>query len=173
AQVFCEVFSPPARLLIVGAVQIAMPLVELARVVGFQTYVIDPRQVFANRERFPTADEIVVGWPADELEALTVDESTFIVFISHDEKFDLPALLTALKSKARYIGALGSRTTHAARVEKLMRLGLQPEEIARIHAPIGLDIGAAGSQEIALAILAQMIAVKNGKNLPGKSAGSA
>ncbi len=169
AELFCEIFSPPARLMIIGAVHIAMPLVELARLVSFSTFIIDPRRVFANRERFPSADHLVIGWPSEELEKLHIDENTFIVFVSHDEKFDVPALQVALKSNARYIGALGSKTTHAERVHKLIELGLTPQEIARIHAPIGLDIGAAGSQEIALAILTQMIAVKNGKQLPGKS----
>jgi len=167
-QVFFELYSPPARLVIIGAVHIAMPLVELANVLGFRAIVIDPRPVFANRERFPSADELLVGWPADELEKLGIDENTYVVFVSHDDKFDVPALIAVLNSKARYIGALGSKTTHANRVTKLIEAGADPALIARIHAPIGLDIGASGAQEIALAIISEMVAVKNGKSLPGK-----
>ena len=168
-QVFCEIFSPPARLIIIGAIHIAMPLVELARLLNFSTVIVDPRSTFANCDRFPTVDQIVVGWPAEELEKLEIDENTFIAFISHDEKLDVPALQKALNSKARYIGVLGSRKTHAGRVEKLLELGVSAESLARLHAPIGLDIGASGAQEIALAIMAEMIAIRNGKFFPGKS----
>jgi xanthine dehydrogenase accessory factor len=167
-QLFCEVFSPPARLIVIGAVHIAIPLVELTHVMNFTTIVVDPRSVFANRERFPNADELVIGWPADELEKLDIDENTYIAVVSHDDKFDVPALQVALRSKARYIGALGSRATHAGRVQQLLEAGVPAGLISRIHAPIGLDIGASGAGEISLAIAAEMIAVKNGRSLPGK-----
>jgi xanthine dehydrogenase accessory factor len=157
---FVDVQPPPPKLLIVGAVHIAIPLITFAKVLGYHTVVLDARSAFATPERFAHADRLQVGWPADALPSLHVDEGTCIVVLTHDEKIDDPALLYACRSPARYIGALGSRRTHAARVERLRHLGLSEAEIARIHAPIGLDIGARKPEEIAVAILAEMVATK-------------
>lgn len=160
---FVDVQPPPPRLLIVGAVHIAIPLITFAKVLGFHTVVLDARSAFATAERFGHADQLRIGWPADALPGLHVNEGTYIVVLTHDEKIDDPALLYACRSPARYIGALGSRRTHAARVERLRALGLNEAEIARIHAPIGLDIGARKPEEIAVAILAEIIAVGAGR----------
>jgi xanthine dehydrogenase accessory factor len=161
--VFVDVQPPPPKLVIVGAVHIAMPLIELARVLGFHTTVLDARSAFATPERFGHADRLLIGWPADTLAELSVDESTYFAVLTHDEKIDDPALAYACRSKARYIGALGSRRTHARRVERLRELGLGEEEIARVQAPIGVDIGARTPEEIAVAIIAQVVAARNGK----------
>ena len=164
-EVFMDVFPPPARLVIIGAVHIAIPLVSFANTLNLHTIVIDPRSAFATRERFPTADELIIEWPAEALNALNINEATFIVTLSHDEKLDNPALEVALNSPARYIGSLGSRKTHAKRVSALKASGLRDEQIARIHAPIGLNIGARGAEEIALSIIAEVTAVDHGINL--------
>lgn len=157
-----EVLAPPAQLIIVGAVHTAIALVQLAKSLGFHTAVLDARDAFATPARFAHADELVIGWPADTLEARALTASTYLVFLSHDEKIDNPALLHALQSPARYIGALGSRRTHAARVQALRELGATDAELARIHAPVGLDLGARTPEEIALAIIAEIVSVKNG-----------
>lgn len=159
--IFIDVQPPPPRLLIVGAVHIAIPLITFAKVLGFYTVVLDARSAFATPERFDHADQLRVGWPADDLPELHVDEGTYVVVLTHDEKIDDPALLYACRSPARYIGALGSKRTHARRVERLAGLGLSEAEIARIHAPIGLDIGARKPEEIAVAILAEIIAARS------------
>ncbi len=161
--VFIDVFSPPARLIIVGAVHIAIPLVKMAKILGFKTIVLDSRSAFATTERFPHTDELIVGWPADILKDMRIDENTFIACLSHDEKMDLPALAIALDSKARYIGVLGSKKTHAKRVESLAEMWISQTSIARIHAPIGLSIGAVGVEEIALSVVAEIVALRNGK----------
>lgn len=156
---FIDVQPPPPKLVIVGAVHIAIPLITFAKVLGFHTIVLDARTAFATPERFGHAHQLRTGWPAETLPTLGVDESTYIVVLTHDEKIDDPALLYACRSPARYIGALGSKRTHAARIERLRALGLEEGKIARIHAPIGLDIGARKPEEIAVAILAEIIAV--------------
>ncbi len=163
ADVFVEIYPPPQRLIVIGAVHIAMVLATFAKALGFRTIVIDPRDVFASRDRFPQVDELVVQFPADALSAIQLDEGCYLVFVSHNAEFDNPALKIALNSPARYIGALGSRRTHAKRVEALTEMGLSAAQIARIHAPIGLDLGAKGPEEIALSIMAEIIAVKRGK----------
>lgn len=160
--VFVDVYFPPPRLIMVGAVHIASSLTTFANELGFRTIVVDARPVFASHERFPHADEIIVGWPADALIALSLDEGSYVVVLSHDEKFDNPALVTALNSPARYVGALGSSRTHARRVESLLRMGLSREQIDRIHAPIGLKLRAQGPQEVAVSIIAEIVAKKRG-----------
>jgi len=163
ADVFIEIFLPLPRLIVVGAVHIAMTLVAFGKALGFHTVVIDPRATFASSERFPNVDEMILEWPADALQNLQLDEASYIVFVTHDAKFDNPALRVSLDSPARYIGALGSKRTHTKRVSALQALGVSDEQISRIHAPIGLDIGARGPQEIALSVIAEIIAVKRGK----------
>jgi xanthine dehydrogenase accessory factor len=162
--VFVEVFPPLPRLIIVGAVHIAIPLVTFAKTLGFHTVVLDARSAFATRERFPHADEMIVEWPSTAMSRLSLDEATYIVVVSHDDKLDIPALQAALASPARYIGILGSTTSHAKRVQCLKQLGIADQQLARIHAPIGLDVGAGGPEEIALSIMAEVVAVRHGLN---------
>ncbi len=163
ADVFIEIYPPPQRLIVIGAVHIAMVLATFGKALGFRTIVIDPRDVFASKDRFPQVDELIVQFPADALAEMQLDEGCYLVFVSHNAEFDNPALKIALNRPVRYIGALGSRRTHAKRVESLTEMGLSAAQIARIHAPIGLDLGAIGPEEIALSIIAEIIAVKRGK----------
>lgn len=160
--VFIDVQPPPPRLWIVGAVHIAVALATYARPLGFRTIVLDPRTAFATPARFAHADELITDWPADVLAAAQLDESACVVVLTHDEKIDNPALAAALQSPARYIGALGSRKTHAKRMVALQALGIDEAQRARIYAPIGLNIGAQRPEEIALAIMAEIVAVVNG-----------
>jgi xanthine dehydrogenase accessory factor len=160
--VFIDVFLPRPRLIVVGAVHIAIPLVAYAKTLGLRTIVVDPRSAFATRERFPHADELIVEWPFEAIGNLHPDEASYIVVLTHDDKLDLPALQAALASPARYVGILGSRKTHAKRVQELLRLGISSEQLRRIHAPVGLAIGAVGPEEIALSILAEVVAVRRG-----------
>lgn len=161
-EIFIEVHAPPPKLIIVGAVHMAIPLVTFGKALGFYTVVLDARSAFATPERFAHADRLLIQWPADALPTLGIDESTCVVVLTHDEKIDNPALAFAVRSPARYIGALGSKKTHARRVAALHELGVTDADIARIHAPIGLDIGARRPEEIAVSIIAQIVAVVNG-----------
>lgn len=160
--IFVEIYAPPPKLIIIGAVHIAIPLVTFSKALGFHTVVLDARSAFATPERFHHADQLMIQWPADALPAIGIDENTFIVVLTHDEKIDNPALDIALRSPARYIGALGSTKTHARRVAALKAMGVTDEQIARLHAPIGLEIGARRPEEIAVSIMAEMVAVSNG-----------
>jgi xanthine dehydrogenase accessory factor len=160
--VFFEVLVPPPKLVVVGAVHVAIALVELGRQLGFETIIVDPRGVFATEERFARADRLIKAWPEDVLDEVGLDESTYLVLLSHDLKIDLPALRKSLRSPARYIGALGSKKTHAKRVAVLEEEGYSDEELARIHAPIGIDLGGRRAEEIALSIMAQIVAVRHG-----------
>lgn len=157
---FANRYDPPRRLLIVGAVQIAQALAGLARELGVATVVIDPRARFLTEERFPgvTLDD---RWPDEAIAAYAPGPATAVVTLSHDIKIDDPALIAALKSGAGYIGALGSRRSHAARLERLATAGIGEVDLARIDAPVGLDIGAIGPAEIALSVAAAMIAAFN------------
>jgi xanthine dehydrogenase accessory factor len=161
--VFFETFAPKPTLVIVGAVHVAIPLVTLAGPLGFRTVVVDPRASFATEERFPRADELIRDWPQDALTAIGLNETTSVAVLSHDMKIDMPALELALRSPARYIGALGSKATHAKRVSALEEAGFSATEIDRIHSPIGLDIGGRRAEDIALSIIAQVVAVAHGK----------
>lgn len=156
--VFLQVENPPLRLIVVGAVHIAQALVPMARLAGYAVTVVDPRRAFADAERFPDV-AVLDDWPDDALTDLKPDRRTAIVTLTHDPKLDDPALEVALRSPAFYIAALGSRRTHAKRVDRLTALGLTAEEIARIHGPAGLSIGAVSPAEIALSVMAQMTAV--------------
>lgn len=161
---FFDVSAPPPRLIVVGAVHATIALVRLANTLGFQTVVIDPRSAFATAERVGHAGQLMVQWPMDALPGLAIDESTCVVTLTHDEKIDTPALAIAARSPACYIGALGSRRTHAQRCETLRaEYGLSDAELARIHAPIGLDLGGRTPEEIALAIMAEIVAVRYGR----------
>lgn len=160
-KVFVHVFAPPPRLMIVGAVHIAEPLARMASLTGYGVTIIDPRRSFADSQRF---DVIAVesDWPDEALERLKPDMRTAIVTLTHDPKLDDPALDAALKSDAFYVGALGSRKTHQARLQRLTALGHDEAALARIHGPVGLDIGALSPAEIALSIMGQITAVRRG-----------
>ena len=152
---FVQVFNPPLRLIVVGAVHISQPLIGMAGSLGYDVTLVDPRGAFATAQRFPDV-AICDEWPDDALEALGVDRRTAVVTLTHDPKLDDPALHVALRSEAFYVGALGSRRTHAKRVERLVEAGFDEAAIGRIRAPIGLDLGGRAPAEIALAIAAQM-----------------
>lgn len=164
-ELFIDVLTPLPRLVIIGAVHIAIPLVTIARVMNFRTIVVDARSAFATRERFPHADELIVEWPALALEKLHLDAATYVVCLSHDEKLDNPALQVALNSPARYVGALGSSHTHAKRLVALREMGVSDDSLRRMHAPVGIDLGSRFPEEIALEIMAEMIAKRNGVGL--------
>ncbi len=157
-EMFIQAINPPKRLAIVGAVHIAQPLVDIAKTAGFAVVIVDPRGAFATRDRFPDI-ELSEDWPDDALTALAIDNRTAVVTLTHDPKLDDPALQIALRSNAFYIGSLGSKKTHAGRIERLTEAGLTEAEIARIHAPIGLAIGAKSPAEIAISIMAQITEV--------------
>ena len=161
-RIFIEVFNPSLWMLIVGAVHIAQPLSRMASVAGYDVTVIDPRASFATDERFPGIT-LNGEWPDDGMRDLDPDRRTAIVTLTHDPKLDDPGIEVALKSDAFYIGALGSRKTHAARVERLTAAGFSKTEIGRIHAPVGLSIGSVSPAEIAVSILAQVTDVLHRK----------
>jgi len=161
-EVFVHVYNPPLRLMVIGAVHIAEPLARYAAIAGYDVTLIDPRRAFADRDRFPGVT-VMDAWPDEALAALKPDGRSAIVTLTHDPKIDDPALHTALRSSAFYVGSLGSTRTHAKRVARLAEDGFSESEIARIHAPVGLDIGAKTPQEIALSIMAEIVAVRQGK----------
>jgi len=160
--VLWEVHPPRPKLVIVGAVHVAIPLITFAKPLGFRCFVIDPRSALATRERFPHADRLITEWPDVALAALGLDEATYVAVLSHDLKLDVPALRAALASPVRYVGALGSRKTHAQRLAALESEGLDEAQLARIHSPIGLRLGGRRAEEIALAIIAEIVAVSHG-----------
>jgi len=161
---FLHVHAPPPRLLIVGAVHIAQVLAPLARASGLSVAVIDPRESFATSDRFPSTD-LHGSWPDEALNTLAIDRHTAIVTLTHDAKLDDPALQVALRSPAFYVGALGSRKTQEKRRARLQEAGVAPAEVARLRGPVGLAIGAIGAAEIALSILAEIVAVRRGAPL--------
>ena len=161
--VFLEVHPPRPKLIIVGAVHVAIHLVRFARELGFRTYVVDPRTAFATPERFADADELLTDWPDAALSRIGLNESTYLALLSHDLKLDIPALRVALPSPARYIGALGSKKTHEKRLRALADGGVPEALLARIKNPIGLDLGGRRADEIAVSILAEIVAASHGK----------
>ena len=166
---FLHAHNPPARLIVVGAVHIAQALVPFAAGLGFGVTVVDPRRAFATDERFPNV-AVSGEWPDEAMDALQPDSRTAVVTLTHDPKLDDPALDRALRSLAYYIGALGSRKTHAARLARLRELGHDEAALSRIHGPVGLDIAAVTAPEIALSILAQIVAVRRGAGIGRKQA---
>ncbi len=162
-RVFLEIFPRQPRLLIFGGVHIAAELVPLAKRLGYYTIVADGRPGFITRERFPDADELILAWPAEAFEQIGIDRATYVCILSHDPKFDEPALEIALQSPAAYVGAIGSKKTQAARREKLAARGFTSEQLARLHGPIGLDLGGRKPAEIALAVLAEMTMARHGR----------
>jgi xanthine dehydrogenase accessory factor len=159
---FLEVFPRQPRLVIFGGVQIAVALVPLAKALGYRTIVADGRESFIGRDRFPQADELILAWPEEAFERIGLDSACYVCVLSHDPKFDEPALQIALRSPAAYVGAIGSRKTQQARRDRLHETGLTDEQIKRLHGPIGLDLGGRQPAETALAILAEMTAVRYG-----------
>ena len=162
-EVFIEGFPPPPRLIIVGAGHIAIPLTTFAKTLNYRVIVVDARAVFATRERFPHADEVIVEWPDTCLERLDLNPSTAVAVLTHDPKFDEPTLKVVLNHEVGYVGAIGSRKTGAERGARLLKQGLSEEQIQRIHGPIGLNLGGKSPEEMALAIMAEIVAVQHGK----------
>ncbi|MGW4884251.1 XdhC family protein [Streptomyces murinus] len=160
--VFVESFAPPPRMLVFGAIDFASAVARIGKFLGYHVTVCDARPVFATRRRFPDADELVVDWPHRYLESTEVDENTVICVLTHDPKFDVPLLQRALRTPARYIGAMGSRRTHEDRLRRLREEGMTEAELSRLSAPIGLDLGARTPEETAVAIMAEVIALRWG-----------
>ncbi|MGH7760993.1 MAG: XdhC family protein [Candidatus Dormibacteraceae bacterium] len=165
-----EPFRRPAHLVIIGAIHIAIPLQRLAKLMGYRVTVIDARAKFATKERFPEADELIVAWPDEAMAKLAIDNSTYVVILTHDPKFDLPALRSVLTKDVGYLGAIGSRKTNQNRFDALRAEGFTDEQLARVHGPIGLDLGGRGAEETALGILAEITAVRFGGSGASKRA---
>jgi xanthine dehydrogenase accessory factor len=152
----------PAHLVIIGAIHIAIPLHRLAKLMGYRITVVDARAKFATKERFPEADELIVAWPDEAMARLSFDNSTYVVILTHDPKFDLPALRSVLGKDVGYVGAIGSRKTNQNRFDALRTEGFTQEQLARVHGPIGMDLGGRGAEETALGILAEITATRFG-----------
>jgi xanthine dehydrogenase accessory factor len=165
-RIFVDVITPPPLLVMVGGVHIAIALASLAKTLGFRTVVIDPRRAFGSQERFPHVDHLIQDWPQEAFDEVTLTRSTAVAMLTHDPKIDDPALKIVLDSPAFYIGALGSRKTHEKRRQRLLDEGVAAEKLARLHAPIGLELGGRTPEEIALAIMAEIVAVKHGRRDP-------
>jgi xanthine dehydrogenase accessory factor len=159
---FVEPFRRPAHLIIVGAIHIAIPLHRLAKLMGYRVTVIDARAKFATKERFPEADELIVAWPDEAASKLTLDNSAYVVILTHDPKFDLPALRSVLGKDVGYIGAIGSRKTNENRFAALREEGFTQDQLSQVHGPVGLDLGGRGAEETALGIMAEITAVRFG-----------
>jgi xanthine dehydrogenase accessory factor len=155
---FIEVFPVRPRLVVVGGVEVARSLVRLARELGFETVVVDGRPAFATPERFPDVDRLIVGWPDDVAEEIGLGPNDAVAVLSHDVKFDEPAIVEALRRGCRYVGAVGSRKTQADRRARLLEAGVSEADLARLHGPVGLDLGGRAPAETALAILAEIVA---------------
>ncbi|HTX03818.1 MAG TPA: XdhC/CoxI family protein [Candidatus Acidoferrales bacterium] len=162
-RVFIRSFAPKPNMYIFGAIDFSRAMVHVGKDLGYRVSVIDARPIFATRQRFPHADEVVVEWPDEFLRNAPIDERTALVILTHDVKFDIPLLQVALRTPAGYIGAMGSRRTHAERVERLRAAGVSAEELGRINAPVGLDIGARTPEETAISIAAEIIAMRSGR----------
>jgi len=159
-RLFAEVLGPPPKLLVVGAIDTAEELCRAAKALGWRTAVIDPRPALVTRERLPSPDALSVAWP-DELEA---DADTAVIVLTHEERLDVPGLTTALASEAFYVGAIGSRRTQAKRRERLLEAGLDEAQLERLAGPAGLDLGAHTPAETAVSILAEILAVRAGRD---------
>ncbi|WP_449065091.1 XdhC family protein [Planomonospora algeriensis] len=170
--VFVHSFAPPPRMLVFGAIDFAAAVARIGKFLGYHVVVCDARPVFATAKRFPEADEVIVKWPHDYLTSAAVDERTVVCVLTHDPKFDVPLLEVALRTPAGYVGAMGSRRTHADRLERLRAAGLTETELARLRSPIGLDLGARTPEETAVSIAAELIQLRwggSGRPLTGGS----
>lgn len=162
-EVFFDIYPAPPTLVIFGAVHVAQALTSLAKRLGYRVLVTDARAMLATEERFPEADQILVGWPDEALQSFPIGRNSYLAILTHDPKFDEPALVGALETSARYIGAVGSRKTNRDRRERLRNSGVSDESMKRIRGPIGLDIGADTPEEMAVSIMAEIIAVRKGR----------
>ncbi|MDP6493440.1 MAG: XdhC/CoxI family protein [Acidimicrobiales bacterium] len=173
-RVFIESFAQPPRMLIFGAVDFTAALVRVAKVLGYHVTVCDAREVFATRQRFPLADEVVVDWPNRLLDQVGPELGLrdAICVLTHDNKFDVPAIVSALATTVGYIGVMGSRRTHENRLERLREAGVDDEGIARLYSPIGIDIGARTPEETAVSIVAEIIALRTGRSAQALSTSS-
>ena len=165
---FINISLPPLRLIAIGAVHIAQPLAEIATISGYEVTIIDPRAAFANNQRFPDI-KIINDWPEEAINNIGIDNRTAVVTLTHDPKLDDSALNAVLKSNAFYIGSLGSKKTHNARIQRLKKSNFSENEINRIHGPIGLDIGAKSPQEIAISIISEIISTRSKFEFNGDS----
>jgi len=160
-EVFFEVILPPPTLIAVGGVHITIALMNLAKTLGYRTVVVDPRSAFGNEERFPNVDQLIQSWPDEAFRQILLTRSTAVAMLTHDPKLDDPALKIVLSSPAFYVGALGSKTTQSKRRQRLLEDGVTEEQLDRLHGPIGLDIGAGTPEEIAMSIMAEIVAARN------------
>jgi xanthine dehydrogenase accessory factor len=165
SQVVLDVVRPAPTLVAVGGVHIAIALTRIAQALGYRTIVVDPRPAFANEARFPHADRVVSDWPDEALGRIGLTAETAVAVLTHDPKLDDPALRAALPSPAFYVGALGSKATQAKRRQRLLEAGLSEEQLGRLHAPIGLDLGGRSPEEIALSVMGEVVAVRNGREV--------
>lgn len=163
-EVFVEVVAPAPTLVIVGGVHIAVALTSIAKTLGYRTVVVDPRRSFGSPERFPQVDELIQTWPQEAFSQINLNERTAVAMLTHDPKIDDPALQIALNSPAFYVGALGSQKTQSKRRQRLLEMGLTADQLDRLHGPIGLDIGGETPEEIALAVMAEVIAAQHAEN---------
>jgi xanthine dehydrogenase accessory factor len=163
ARVFIQSFAPKAEMYIFGAVDFSRAMARIGKYLGYHVTVVDARPVFATAARIPDADRVVVAWPDEFLSSARVDRRSAIVVLTHDEKFDVPLLRVALGTEAEYIGAMGSRRTHADRVDALRSAGVSEADLERISAPIGLDIGARTPEEMAVSVAAEIVALRSGR----------
>jgi xanthine dehydrogenase accessory factor len=163
-RVFIQAFAPKPDMYIFGAIDFSRAMSRIARFLGYRVTVVDARPLFATRERVPDADEVVVAWPDEFLRAANVGPRTAIVVLTHDPKFDIPLLEVALRTEAGYVGAMGSRRTHAERIDLLREAGVSDADLARISAPVGLDLGARTPEETAISIAAEIVAVRYGRS---------
>jgi xanthine dehydrogenase accessory factor len=160
-QYFIEAFPLRPRLIVVGAVQVAIPLVHMARELGYETIVVDGRPAFATPSRFPDVDQLIVGWPDEVADEIGLGPNDAVAVLTHDVKFDEPAIVESLRRGARYVGAVGSKKTQADRRARLLEAGVTPDQLARLRGPIGLDLGGRAPAETALAILSEIVAVRH------------
>lgn len=163
-EAFMEVILPPPTLIAVGGVHITIALMALAKTLGYRTVVVDPRTAFGNETRFPNVDQLIQLWPDEAFQEIPLTRSTAVAMLTHDPKLDDPALKIALPSQAFYVGALGSKTTQAKRRQRLLDDGMTEEQLNRLHGPIGLEIGAGTPEEIAMSIMAEIVAARNSQS---------
>jgi xanthine dehydrogenase accessory factor len=161
-EIFLESYFPAPKLVVVGAVHVAIPLVTFAKELGYRVILVDPRQAFATEARFPHVDALIRRWPDEALPEIGIDAGTCVVILTHDPKLDDPAIKVTLQFSPAYIGVLGSRKTHEKRLKRLREEGLTEEQLARLHAPIGLEIGGRTPAEVALSIMGEIVAVRRG-----------